>query len=110
MSKEKRIRHINQVIEEHGFAEIIFDKDAIFEMLDLLRQAILEMDGNPEKSLVIGVLIDKKVQSSIGPGVVASRVVSVVGTDIVKLRPGIKGYSDLELEDRVDNFMDSFNV
>lgn len=108
--KERRIRHLNQVIEEHGFAEMILDRPAIFELLEVLRQGLDEMDKSPEKSLVIAVLIDRKVQSSIALGVLSARVSSVVGTDVVKLLHGIKGYTEQELEDRVNSFMDNFDV
>ena len=106
----RKARHLNQIIEEYGFAEMIFDRVAIFELLGILNEAIKKMGTSPEKSLLIGVLVDEKVQSSIGPGVLASRVTCVVGVDIVELIPETKKYTNEELVDRVENFMENFDV
>jgi hypothetical protein len=110
MSRRRKVNHLNQVIEEHGFCEVIFDKGAIFELLTVLREALEQIETSPEKSLVLGVLIDEKVQSSIAPGVLSSRVTSVVGVDITELIPEIKTYNIQQLEDRIDNFLENFDI
>jgi hypothetical protein len=108
--RERRLRRLNQVIEEQGFGEMILDKAAIFELLEILRDALDEIDTNPEKALVIGVLIDQKVQSSIGLGVLAARIISVVGIHVGELTPVIKGYTTQQLVNRIDDFIDNFDV
>lgn len=107
---DRRLRHLNQVIEEHCFGEMILDRDAIYELLEILNEALKKMQGNPEKSLLIGVLVDEQVQSSIAPGILAARVSAVVGVDVLKLIPETKKYTNEQLVDRIDNFMDSFDI
>ena len=107
---ERRVAYLNQVIEEHGFGEIILDKASIFELLQLLRETVEEMDTSPEKHLAIGVLIDKNVQSSIGPGVLASRIICVIGVNPVELIPVTKTYSTEQLINRIDCFVDSVDL
>ena len=108
--RERRIRHLNQVIEEHGFGEMILDKDSIFKFLEVLSEALEEMNTGPEKSLLIGVLIDQNVQSSIGPGVLASRIICVIGVNPVELIPVTKTYSTEQLINRIDCFVDSVDL
>lgn len=108
--RERRIRHLNQVIEEHGFGEMILDKDSIFKFLEVLSEALEEMNTGPEKSLLIGVLIDQNVQSSIAPGILASRITSVVGVDVAELIPVVTKYTTEELVNRIDCFMDNFDL
>ena len=108
--RERRVRRFNQVIEEHGFGEIILDKAAIFELLQLLRERLEELDTSPEKYLVIGVLIDKNVQSSIAPGVLASRIICVIGVQAMELILQTKTYTDEQLVNRIECFMDNFDV
>jgi serine phosphatase RsbU (regulator of sigma subunit) len=108
--RERKVNHLNQVIEEHGFGEMILDKAAIFEFLQVLREALERMERSPEKSLVIGVLIDEQVQSSIASGVFAARVTSVVGIDVVKLIPETKTYTGQQLINKIDSFMENFDV
>ena len=108
--RESKARRLNQIIEEHGFGEMILDRVAIYEFLGVLNEALKKMETSPEKSLVVGVLVDQKVQSSIAPDVLAARVACVVGVYVAELIPEAKTYTTQQLADRIDNFMDNFDV